>query len=134
MNIVFVDTAAWLALINDKDGLHEQAKQVYVGLLRRNIALVTTEFVFLEVADGLSNPLLRQKAVAFLNRLREDLLEIIPASSELLDKGWSLYGRRPDKGWGLTDCTSFVVMDEQGIVEAFTSDQHFTQAGFQRLL
>jgi len=48
--------------------------------------------------------------------------------------GWTLYQQRPDKEWGLTDCISFVVMQEQGISEAFTSDHHFTQAGFTILL
>lgn len=41
---------------------------------------------------------------------------------------------RLDKGWGLTDCTSFVVMEQEQITEAFTSDQHFEQAGFTKLL
>lgn len=124
MNPVFVDTAAWIALINDKDGLHSQARRVYTDLVRRKVSFVTTEFVFLEVADALSSPLMRLRTVAFLNRLREDLIEIIPVNSGLLDKAWSLYSRRPDKGWGLTDCTSFVVMGELGLTEAFTSDQH----------
>lgn len=130
----FVDAAAWIALINSRDGLHHQARQIYADLMRKRVPLITTEFIFLEVADALSSPQLRLHAITFLNRLREGLIEIIPISSDLLDKSWSLYSRRPDKGWGLTDCTSFVVMQELGLTEAFTSDQHFTQAGFQRLL
>jgi hypothetical protein len=35
-----------------------------------------------------------------------------------------------DKDWSLTDCTSFIVKQEQGITDAITSDQHFAQAGF----
>ena len=38
--------------------------------------------------------------------------------------------KRPDKAWSLTDCISFVVMDEQGLREALTGDRHFAQAGF----
>ena len=38
------------------------------------------------------------------------------------------------KEWGLTDCTSFVVMMESQITQAFTSDHHFEQAGFEKLL
>jgi predicted nucleic acid-binding protein len=44
------------------------------------------------------------------------------------------YRRFSDKTWGLVDCASFVVMRERGITEAFTSDYHFEQAGFKRLL
>jgi len=34
----------------------------------------------------------------------------------------------------LTDCISFVVMEESGITEALTGDHHFEQAGFVTLL
>jgi uncharacterized protein len=39
-----------------------------------------------------------------------------------------------DKTWGLVDCASFVVMSERGVMEAFTTDRHFDQAGFACLL
>ena len=52
----------------------------------------------------------------------------------LWQRGWQLYCARPDKEWGLTDCLSFVVMQEQGVFDAFTADHHFEQAGFIRLL
>ncbi len=52
----------------------------------------------------------------------------------LIEKAIVLYEARPDKAWGLVDCASFVVMTEQGIRTAMTSDHHFDQAGLQRLL
>lgn len=42
--------------------------------------------------------------------------------------------RAGDKGWGLVDCASFVIMTGRGISEALTNDRHFQQAGFPRLL
>ena len=39
-----------------------------------------------------------------------------------------------DKEWSLTDCTSFVVMQEEGLTDALTTDHHFEQAGFTVLL
>ncbi len=36
--------------------------------------------------------------------------------------------------WGLTDCVSFVVMQERGLTDAATADEHFTQAGYRALL
>jgi predicted nucleic acid-binding protein len=61
-------------------------------------------------------------------------LQIIPVSPTLLADGWTLYCQRLDKEWGLTDCTSFVVMTQAQITQAFTSDHHFEQAGFIKLL
>ena len=51
-----------------------------------------------------------------------------------MDEGLALFEARPDKSWGLTDCTSFVVMQRDGIRDALTSDHHFAQAGFRALL
>jgi uncharacterized protein len=41
---------------------------------------------------------------------------------------------RPDKSYSLCDAVSFVLMHQRGLVEALTTDRHFEQAGFIRLL
>jgi predicted nucleic acid-binding protein len=135
MRKVFVDTAAWIALINISDDLHVPARQVMSTLRQQKARLVTTEFVLLEVANALSAPSTRSQTAAFMDDLwRLAILRIIPASHELLADGWELYKQRPDKDWSLTDCTSFVVMTQECIAQAFTSDRHFEQAGFVKLL
>jgi hypothetical protein len=135
MSKVFVDTVAWLALLNVNDTLYAQAQQVMSSLQRKNVRLVTTEFALLEVADVLSTPHLRPKTINFINGLRQlPHLQIVPASQKLFMTGWTLYSQRIDKEWGLTDCISFVVMFQKEITQAFTSDHHFVQAGFTKLL
>lgn len=135
MAAVFVDTAAWIALLNRSDDLHERAMQVMQTLRTQNRRLLTTEFVLLEVADALSAPSVRSRTVAFLGGLRRlPLLETLPFADELHAAGWVLYRNRPDKDWGLTDCISFACMTDHQIAQAFTSDHHFEQAGFSILL
>lgn len=130
-----MDTAAWIALLNVSDALHSRAKQVMNELIQQKVLLVTTEFVLLEVADALSIPAIRSQTVAFINGLRQlSILEIIPVSQTLFVEGWMLYSQRSDKEWGLTDCTSFIVMTQENITQSFTSDRHFEQAGFVKLL
>lgn len=132
---VFVDTAAWIALINVDDVLHVPARQIMNTLRQEKTLLVTTEFVLLEVADALSAPKFRAKVVTFLNGLRRlAVLKIIPVSPSLFAEGWKLYSERPDKEWSLTDCTSFATMKQEQVSQAFTSDRHFEQAGFMKLL
>lgn len=132
---VFVDTAAWIALINVDDIFHEQAKCVRANLQQQKCHLVTTDFILLEVADALVSPKIRPQTIRFINRLKNLIgLQIIPLSQSLFDEGWQLYSQRLDKDWGLTDCISFVIMQREGITLAFTSDRHFEQAGFTRLL
>jgi hypothetical protein len=132
---VFVDTSAWIALLNINDTLHIRAEEVKIRLQEQRVRLITTNFVLIEVADALCKPSLRRKTIEFIDFLRQVRnLEIIPVSESLLQAGWLLYSQRLDKDWGLTDCISFVVMIQENITEAFTSDRHFVQAGFIKLL
>jgi uncharacterized protein len=135
MPSVLVDTAAWLALVNTRDELHSRAKQTMAELRDSNCTLVTTEFVLLEVANALSAASWRSKAIKLINGLRlQPKLQIIQADTAILAHGWRLYSERLDKEWSLTDCISMVVMEKDQIEKAFTSDRHFEQAGFVKLL
>jgi predicted nucleic acid-binding protein len=58
----------------------------------------------------------------------------VPSSTELFARGLALFVGRLDKEWSLTDCISFVVMEQRGLPDALTSDRHFEQAGFHPLL
>ena len=53
---------------------------------------------------------------------------------ELYRRAFELFTDRPDKDWSLTDCASFVVMEERQIRGALTPDEHFIQAGFWALM
>ncbi|MEM7594632.1 MAG: hypothetical protein AAF383_24540 [Cyanobacteria bacterium P01_A01_bin.83] len=67
---VFVDTSAWLALINIDDNFHLQAKEVRKKLQQENCSLVTSYFVLLEVADALTIPKVRLQTINFISRIR----------------------------------------------------------------
>ena len=132
---VFVDTAAWIALINQRDALHNSALEISKNLRQKQASLVTTEFVLLEVADGLCNLPIRLNTINFIDGLYQlPKLKIIRLDKILFDTGWQLYKQRLDKEWSLTDCISFVVMRYESITQAFTSDRHFEQARFIKLL
>ncbi len=135
MDKVFVDASAWIALLAPGDNLRQQANAVYAQLERENVRLYTTEFVLLEVADALSVASFRHYTIDLIESLRRNQrMTVIPFSQSLLEAGWALYKQRPDKDWGLTDCISFVTMQRQDMARVFTSDQHFAQAGFVKLL
>jgi hypothetical protein len=97
--------------------------------------LVTTDWVLTELADGLSRAKTRGALIRFIENHRIDpAVRIVPAGRQLLSRGWDLYRRRRDKEWSLTDCISFVVMQDRGITDALTGDHHFVHAGFRALL
>lgn len=97
--------------------------------------LVTTEWVLAEVADALAASASRRLAASFIRDLSQDpKVKIIPATTDLFQRGLQLYEERPDKQWSLTDCISFVAMQDKSLTDALTGDEHFAQAGFKALL
>jgi predicted nucleic acid-binding protein len=132
---VFLDTAYVNALVNSRDHWHPAAVTWEQRLAAQKRLLVTTEFVFIEIADGLAAVRFRAQALRVIDVLRTSpLVEVVPSSSELFNAALELYGQRADKDWGLTDCSSFVVMHERRLTDALTMDEHFRQAGFRPLL
>lgn len=129
---VFVDSFYLLALFNPRDAAHDKAVASSRSIRSQ---LVTTDGVLIEVADALSNPANRVACVKLLDDFRRSSrVVVISSSRELFERGWQLYAARPDKDWSLTDCISFIVMQERGITDALTGDHHFEQAGFKALL
>jgi len=132
MTPVFADTFYFFALLNDKDEAHVRAVEWSKAYRGR---LVTTEWVLIELADGLASS--RQRNV--VPAIRRDLLtnsnyRVITLEQALYEHGLLLYEARPDKEWSLTDCISFATMKRESITEALTGDHHFEQAGFVALL
>lgn len=132
---LFLDTAYIYGLFNTRDQWHQKSVEWQEKIALENYPLITTEFVLTEIANGLSAVKFRQDASNIIHILQDDdFVRIIPATSELFRQGLSLYENRDDKDWGLTDCISFVVMKENNITDALTTDDHFRQAGFRALL
>ncbi|MGC8638995.1 MAG: type II toxin-antitoxin system VapC family toxin [Isosphaeraceae bacterium] len=135
---LFLDTAFIQALINRRDQYHEKAKTMFPRV-RRARSVLLTEAILIEVGNALSR-FDRTAAVEFLDSClgeREAAtanLTIVPVDTALLSRGVDLYRSTPDKEWGLTDCISFVVMRENGLIDAVTTDRHFTQAGFRAMM
>lgn len=132
---VFVDTAYVFALINSRDQWHAKARTWENTLSEQRKPLLTSEFVLLEIADGLSAIRFRDHATQAIDMLTaSDHVQVVPATTELFQAGLERYRNRPDKEWGLTDCTSFVIMESHGLRDVLTTDNHFQQAGFRVLL
>ena len=135
MSEVFLDAAFAIALSAPNDQYHQQAIVLADQLEAAQTQLVTTRAMVLEIGNALAKLRYRQAAVDLLNVLEKDPhVEIVPLSEQLYERAVQLYQARPDKEWGITDCISFVVMQDRGLIEALTTDEHFQQAGFQALL
>lgn len=129
---IFIDTSYFLALVNGRDKYHQAAKAVASQVVP---PFVTSEAVLFELGNALARPPHRMLGIQALHQIRADTsIEIVPIGPDLFTQTVAFYQSRPDKTWGLTDCSSFVIMQRRGLHEALTADKHFEQAGFKRLL
>ena len=134
-NRVFVDTSFLIALLNSQDMDHAAAVSLQTELTAQKVCKVTSEYILLELCDGLAKLRYRHLAVQCVELLKRDqTFEIIATSGQILQSAWVLFRSRTDKEWGLTDCTSFVIMQQNHLNTALTTDRHFSQAGFRTLL
>ena len=131
MKPVFADTYYYLALVNPKDVGHAKAVAFAKSA---TAAMAVTDWVITELADGLCAVANRPLFARLLRIIRSGSTALVPLDAGLMDRGLALFAERLDKDWSLTDCISFVVIQEQGIAEALTADHHFEQAGFVALL
>jgi hypothetical protein len=128
-----LDTAFIQALLNPRDDFHDLAKQLFPRVRRADEVWIT-EAIFTEVGNALS-AFNRSGSVQFIEQCyRTDNILVVSVDTDLLMQALALYQSRPDKTWGLTDCISFVVMQQNNLTEALTSDRHFVQAGFHALM
>lgn len=135
MTHVFADTGYWIALLSPRDELHGNAQQVSATIAGARI--VTSDGVLIELLNSFAErgSRLRFVVATAVAVLRENPNVIVaPQTRESFTKAFDLYCERTDKGWSMTDCSSFLIMWQYGIDAALTYDKHFEQAGFDALL
>ena len=133
--VIFVDTFAWVAVINKSDNYHKICLKTLKLFLREKVKFITTNYVIIETINALSKIEFRKSVIGFINKLEKSpSVEIIKITDEIYNNAWILYQKRTDKDWGITDCTSFEVMRILNIKKAFTFDRHFEQASYSLVL
>ena len=132
---VFLDSNGWIAVLNANDRWHAQAVEEFEQIRLRRQRLVTTDWVLAEAGNGLARTSARDRFAGAVERFRESPnCELARVDDDIFQEALTMYHRTTDKSWGLVDCASFVVMQREHILDAFTTDHHFQQAGFQPLL
>ena len=132
---LFADSGYWIALWNPEDALHDRAITLTEAL--SSSAVVTTRLVLIETLNFMAGMGLarRRYAVRMAQDLEDDPdVEIVPLSDAQFGAALERYAARPDQRWSVTDCASFLVMEERGMTDALAHDRDFEQAGFAPLL
>lgn len=130
MTALFADTSFFVSFLSFDDEYYPSACKYMAD---HQGQILTTEWVLLELGNYLASNG-RRLFGPLIGTLRDDPRFVILWSREGFDAGVRLYNRRSDKRWSLTDCISFIIMEDHHITAALTADHHFQQAGFEVLL
>ena len=129
---MLLDTSGLLCFHHAAEPQHEEA----VTFFHAAPARITHSYVLAEfVALAIVRRLPQQATLAFVAELQDNpLVQVVYVDEPLHRESLAFLQQRLDKTWTLCDAVSFLLMQRQGIVEALTTDAHFEQAGFIRLL
>ena len=129
---MLLDTSGLLCLHNRAEPLHVHARTLYhAAHVRLTHSYVLAEFEALAHARRLP----RVAALTFLvDLVGNPDIETVWVDESLHREAMALLLARQDKTYSLCDAVSFVLMRQRHLTEALTTERHFEQEGFQRLL
>ncbi len=127
--ITFVDTSAFLAVLDADDAAHARAKKCWLDLLDAESDLVCTNYVLVETFALVQ----RRLGLAAARSLQENVLplltvEWIDAEAHARAVAALLVSAR--RRLSLVDCASFEAMRKLGLTRVFAYDRHFAEQGF----
>ncbi|MFN6566461.1 type II toxin-antitoxin system VapC family toxin [Dendronalium sp. ChiSLP03b] len=129
---MLLDTSGLLCYIHSGELQHQKAVE-FLNSASRSLthSYVLAEFVAL--AQVRCFP--RSAALIFIIDLLENPdIETVWVNELLHREAVELLMAGPDKTYSLCDAVSFVLMRQRSVTEALTTDRHFEQEGFRRLL
>lgn len=127
MDFIFVDTSAWYALV-DRSDLEHRAAKGFLGQLSR--PLLTTDFIVDETITLVRYKLGHELAAKIGKKLwGEEIAKLLFIDRGIEQRAWELFLRYKEHKFSFTDCTSFVVMEQLGLHEAFAFDSDLEAYG-----
>ncbi len=129
---MLLDTSGILASLFPQETPHRNA----LALLENRVPKLLHSYILAEcVALATARRYSRSRMIVLLQTLlRNPNIQMIWVDETLNGEALALLEDRSDKAYSLCDAVSFVLMKQKGITEALTTDHHFEQEGFRKLL
>ena len=136
---IFIDTWGWLTLRDRDESRHGDVKEFYQKLRDGNEMIYTSDYVLDETITLVFKRLPFKTAKESLAKLdkaiEQGYLQVEWVTPERFEKAKILRLKYQDKPKiSFTDLSSMVVMEELGLKDIITGDEHFEHVGmgFQR--
>ena len=127
--MIYVDTSAFVALINMDDPNHDQAMQIWEHLIEDEEKLICNNYVLVE-SIALIQRRVGLKAVSILHNDILPSIEIDWLDKDLHNSIVKAVLKTNRRQISLVDNSSFDTMRRHGVKTAFAFDNHFTAQGF----
>jgi predicted nucleic acid-binding protein len=127
---IFIDTAAFLAVLNANDRFHQSSRQIWDEILLSNSSLLSSNYILLETIALLQHRF-GVEAVRLFDRDILPVIEIAWVDETIHKQGMSALLAANRRNLSLVDCTSFEIVRRFGLDEVFTFDPHFREQGFK---
>jgi predicted nucleic acid-binding protein len=129
---VYIDTSAFLAVLNADDRFHDRARRIWRRLIEADLSLFCNNYILVETIAVLQNRLGMDAVIAFQNDI-SPILTILWVDEELHQRAVSALLAARRRRLSLVDCTSFESMRRVGLYRVFAFDAHFEEQGFEVL-
>ena len=131
--MIFIDSSAWIALLNRRDQYHSDAAATFNDLVHQDARFLTTDYVIDETATRLRSIANHSIAIMFLDQINDaketGILTVAVIDSELFLEAERLFRQYKTATLSFTDCTSFAVCQKHKVSKAFAFDRHFNLLG-----
>jgi uncharacterized protein len=126
---VFVDTSAFLALLDAHEHRHSLAHRIWAELIEGEATFFCTSYVLSETAALVQSRL----GMSQLRDFHENVfpfLDVIWVDKSLHNISMTAVLTANHRQLSLVDCVSFVVMRQSDLNITFAFDNHFAEQGF----
>lgn len=137
---IFIDTWGWLTLRDKRESRHVEVSAFYRDFRQKKGIAYTSDYVLDETITllfrRLSFPRARESLEYIEQAITTRYLRLEWVTPERFERTKTLRKRLQDKPQiSFTDLTSMVIMEERGIVQILTEDEHFLHVGmrFQKM-
>ena len=132
--MIFVDTSAFLAILNEKDNNHNAAKTFLEGIKNGKVRvkkIITSDYIIDETLTRIRYSVGHKEAVKWgKDILASRVVEKMEVGKEIFELAWEIFETYEDKKLSFTDCTSFALMKKRNVEKVFSFDKDFETMGF----
>jgi len=129
---IFIDTSAFIALIESDDEFHLAAANLFKEAVASDEKLFTSNYVLLETIFLLQREI-GLSAVNDFRKLMLPLVIVIWVDEKINNDCLNNLTAAEKRKISLTDYSSFYILDSFKIGRVFTFDKHFKEKGYQIL-